>query len=159
MFHHVTPDWASVAVAVDKTVFMQDPNGVILFRLTAETAARHLTGADFNIKSIQRMGDDFYFGDKFGPHLILTDAAGVITSFWETQLNGNLIQPRQHNNIKLSRFIRYCLNRWTDDDIDLRWAVCRSSLCGGASLTHGFDVGRGLKLFTVNDGLAPPDPN
>ena len=103
MFHHVTPDWATGAVAVDKTVFMQDPNGVIPFRLTAETAARHLTGADFDIESIQRVGDDFYFGDEFGPYLIRTDAAGVVTGFWETQLNGNLVKAPQHHTLRLPR--------------------------------------------------------
>ena len=44
------------------------------FRIVNEnTPKRYLTGADFDLESIQPIGDALWFGDEFGPFLIKTD--------------------------------------------------------------------------------------
>lgn len=88
MFHFVTPDFTQKTVRVDRTVFLRDPNKVVPFLITNEhTAERYLTGADFDIESIQPVGGSFYFGDEFGPYLIETTTDGVVKGFWDTNVN------------------------------------------------------------------------
>ncbi len=79
MFHHLKLDWANGRVGVENTTFLSDPNNVVPFRIVNETTdTRYLTGSDFDIESIQPVGDQYWFGDEFGPWLIETDAAGVV---------------------------------------------------------------------------------
>jgi hypothetical protein len=52
------------------------------------TDKRYLTGADFDIESIQPVGDTFWFGDEFGPWLIQTQAKGVVLKVVKTAVNG-----------------------------------------------------------------------
>ena len=68
MFHVVKPDWKSGAVERVSTTFLHDPDRKVPFRIVNEnTAKRYLTGADFDIESIQPIGDALWFGDEFGP--------------------------------------------------------------------------------------------
>jgi hypothetical protein len=39
------------------------------------TAKRYLTGADFDIESIQQVGSSYWFGDEFGPYLLEVSSA------------------------------------------------------------------------------------
>lgn len=59
---------------------LHDPNKKIPFPITNHFSdARILTGADFDIESMQRAPDGtFWFGDEFGPFLIHTDATGKV---------------------------------------------------------------------------------
>lgn len=59
---------------------LRDPNKKIPFTITEQfTPERKLTGADFDIESMQRAADGtLWFGDEFGPFLIHTDATGVV---------------------------------------------------------------------------------
>ena len=79
MFHIVKPDWKSGAVERVSTVFLSDPDRKVPFRIVNEnTPRRYLTGSDFDIESIQPIGDALWFGDEFGPFLIKTDRSGKV---------------------------------------------------------------------------------
>ena len=67
-------------VAVDGFIELKDPNRKITFPIVNEfSTERVLTGADFDIESMQRAPDGtLWFGDEFGPFLIHTDKNGVL---------------------------------------------------------------------------------
>ncbi len=89
MFNTLKLDWAGHTVAREAGVFLSDPNRLVPFPIVNEaTDTRYLTGADFDIESIQPVGDSYYFGDEFGPWLIKTDAKGVVTALYKTTVAG-----------------------------------------------------------------------
>jgi len=97
MFHKVKPDWASGKVERLSTVFLHDPDRKVPFRIALETTGkRYLTGADFDIESIQPIGSDIWFGDEFGPYLIKTDATGKVVAVFETMIDGKLARSPDH---------------------------------------------------------------
>lgn len=59
---------------------LSDPDRKIPFAIVNHfTDQRVLTGADFDIESMQRVTDGtFWFGDEFGPFLLHTDATGKV---------------------------------------------------------------------------------
>ncbi|HVE90092.1 MAG TPA: esterase-like activity of phytase family protein [Burkholderiaceae bacterium] len=97
MFHHIKPDWKKGTVARLKTVFLHDPDRKVPFMIVTEgTKARYLTGADFDIESIQFVGDSVWFGDEFGPYLIRTDRNGKVQAVHETKLDGKVLRSPDH---------------------------------------------------------------
>ena len=97
MFHILKPDWKSGAVERVSTTFLHDPDRKVPFRIVNEyTPRRYLTGADFDIESIQPIGDSLWFGDEFGPYLIKTDRAGKVLQVVETKLDGKLLRSPDH---------------------------------------------------------------
>ncbi|MEV8511019.1 esterase-like activity of phytase family protein [Dactylosporangium sp. NPDC051484] len=73
--HRVAPDYAKKTVDVVGGINLTDPNGYVPWALTRKD--RVLTGADFDIESIQRVNDGSYWiGDEFGPYLLHFDRAG-----------------------------------------------------------------------------------
>ncbi|MFC0716004.1 esterase-like activity of phytase family protein [Cellulomonas biazotea] len=75
----VTPDWASGQIEVGRHVSFRDPDGHVDFPLTR--ADRLLTGADFDVESVQRAKDGtLWVGEEFGPFLLHFDADGVLLS-------------------------------------------------------------------------------
>ncbi len=68
----------SGTIDVEDFFELSDPARQIPFAITEEfSEERFLTGADFDIESVQRAKDGtFYFGDEFGPFLLHTDAQG-----------------------------------------------------------------------------------
>jgi glycerophosphoryl diester phosphodiesterase len=68
------------AIEVLDFIELRDPDKKIPFTVTEHfTAERHLTGADFDIESMQRAHDGtLWFGDEFGPFLIHTDSTGKV---------------------------------------------------------------------------------
>jgi len=100
MFHHVRPDWGSGRFEVLRTVFLHDPDGVVPFNIVnSATPKRYLTGADFDIESIQLIGENFWFGDEFGPYLIRADRSGRVTGVFETRVDGQLLRSPDHYTV------------------------------------------------------------
>jgi glycerophosphoryl diester phosphodiesterase len=80
--HRVKADWRTArggagTIAVRDTIALRDPDRKVPFALTRED--RRLTGADFDIESIQR-GDrgSFWIGEEFGPYLLHVDRTGKV---------------------------------------------------------------------------------
>jgi hypothetical protein len=98
MVHKVRPDFATGQVAVERTIFLSDPNRVIPFHIVTDPSpTRFLTGSDFDIESIQPMADgSFWIGDEFGPYLIHVDAQGRVLRLVETMLDGQPLRGPDH---------------------------------------------------------------
>ena len=98
MVHRVRPDFRTGHVAVERTIFLSDPNRIVPFPITTDPSpTRYLTGADFDIESIQPMTDgSFWIGDEFGPFLIQVDAEGRVLRVVETRLDGQVLMGPDH---------------------------------------------------------------
>ena len=97
MFHRVQPDWQKGGVKLQKTAFLHDPERKVPFLIVNEgTKQRYLTGADFDIESIQPIGDAVWFGDELGPYLIKTDRQGKVLAVFETKLDGKTLKSPDH---------------------------------------------------------------
>jgi hypothetical protein len=100
MFHQLAPDWASGQIRVQSTVFLHDPDGMVPFNIVnSATSKRYLTGADFDIESIQLVGDSVWLGDEFGPYLIRADRKGKVTGVFETRLDGQVLRSPDHFSV------------------------------------------------------------
>jgi hypothetical protein len=87
--HQVKFDWETNKVDVVKNVFLSDPNKIAPFPIAMEgSETRYLTGADFDIESIQPVGDGFWLGEEFGPYLIKVDTLGQLTDVIPTTVDG-----------------------------------------------------------------------
>jgi glycerophosphoryl diester phosphodiesterase len=73
-------DLNSGAIQVEGYIEIHDPDQHVPFAITNHfTTERVLTGADFDIESMQRTPDGtLWFGDEFGPFLLHTDANGKV---------------------------------------------------------------------------------
>ncbi|MGV4792346.1 esterase-like activity of phytase family protein [Rhizobium sp. F40D2] len=86
--HQMKFDWAANKAEVVKNLFLSDPNKIAPFPIVLEgTDARYLTGADFDIESIQPVADGFWLGDEFGPYILKVDTAGRLTDVIPTTLD------------------------------------------------------------------------
>ncbi|MFV0474987.1 MAG: esterase-like activity of phytase family protein [Pikeienuella sp.] len=91
MFNIVKVDWETGRVAVEKTVQLSDPDRKAPFPIVTEfTDSRYLTGADFDIESIQPVGDNYWLGDEFGPWLLEVNAEGEVLNVVPTAPGGKL---------------------------------------------------------------------
>lgn len=99
-FHRMGPDFESGEVSVAETVFLRDPDFKVPFRIAYEgTDARYLTGADFDPESIQRVGDEIWIGEEFGPYLIRAGLDGTIRGVYPTTLEGETLRSPDHPRI------------------------------------------------------------
>jgi len=100
MFHIVRPDWKAGTVERVSTAFLHDPDRKVPFRIVNEnTPKRYLTGSDFDIESIQPIGDALWFGDEFGPFLIKTDRSGKVLQVFETKVDGKVVRSPDHPSV------------------------------------------------------------
>ena len=100
--HQVKFDWDSGKVEVVKNLFLSDPNKKAPFPIVMEGAdKRYLTGADFDIESIQPVADGFWIGDEFGPYLLKFDTNGQLTDVFATTLDGKPVLSPDNPLIQL----------------------------------------------------------
>lgn len=93
MFNIIKPDWNTGRVVIEKTVHLSDPNRKVPFPIMNEaTPGRFLTGADFDLESIQPVGDSYWIGDEFGPWIIQVDNEGKVLQVLPTDPGGTLIR-------------------------------------------------------------------
>ncbi|MBW9112881.1 esterase-like activity of phytase family protein [Rhizobium cauense] len=87
--HHVKFDWQTGKVEVVKNLFLSDPDRKAPFPIVLEGAEkRYLTGADFDIESVQPVADGFWIGDEFGPYILKFDTEGRLTDAISTTVDG-----------------------------------------------------------------------
>ncbi len=80
-----------------KTVFLQDPDKKVPFRIVNEsTKERYLTGADFDPESFQFAGGYLWVGDEFGPYLIKATMDGKVVDIFETKVEGKVVKSPDH---------------------------------------------------------------
>ncbi|NBB84112.1 MAG: glycerophosphodiester phosphodiesterase [Alphaproteobacteria bacterium] len=98
MVHRVAIDWASGRAMLEDTTFLSDPDAVLPFPITTEaTSTRYLTGADFDLESVQPIGDRLWFGEEFGPYVFATDTDGHVVAFHDTEVDGEVVRsPDAH---------------------------------------------------------------
>jgi hypothetical protein len=104
MFHKVRPDWQTGQVEMLQTTFLRDPLRRIPFRIAYEgTEARYLTGADFDLESIQPLPDgSFMIGEEFGPFLAHVSADGVVQRVIETRMDGQVLMTPDHPALQVA---------------------------------------------------------
>ncbi|WP_119396247.1 esterase-like activity of phytase family protein [Salinibius halmophilus] len=91
MFHEVRANWEGGTIERLNTTFIRDPNKLVPFPIISETSAtRYLTGADFDLESIQPVAGGYVIGDEFGPWLIHINKEGVVQAVVATEVNGQL---------------------------------------------------------------------
>ncbi|GLY92839.1 esterase-like activity of phytase family protein [Actinoplanes sp. NBRC 103695] len=78
--YDITPDHRRHTIAVNGYLSLRDPDRKVPFPIVNQnTADRLLTGADFDLESLQRDArGDLWFGEEFGPFLLRTDATGKV---------------------------------------------------------------------------------
>jgi hypothetical protein len=97
----IRPDWKSGTLERLSTTFLHDPDRKVPFRIVNEnTPKRYLTGSDFDIESIQPIGDAIWFGEELGPFLVKTDKAGKVLAVFETKVDGNVIRSPDHPSVQ-----------------------------------------------------------
>jgi hypothetical protein len=86
MLHHLTFDWDAGAVKVEKTLFLTDPDKKAPFPIAMEGSdKRYLTGADFDVESIQPVADGFWVGEELGPYMLKFSTEGALTDVVATK--------------------------------------------------------------------------
>ena len=97
MVHRVQVDWKSGKTKVVKTTFLHDPDHKVPFAIQNEAnAKRYLTGGDFDVESIQKVGNTLWIGDEFGPYLIKTDLNGKVLEVHETVVDKTAYRSPDH---------------------------------------------------------------
>ncbi|MCJ9669292.1 MULTISPECIES: esterase-like activity of phytase family protein [unclassified Neorhizobium] len=100
--HQMKFDWAANKAEVVKNVFLSDPNKIAPFPIVTEASeTRYLTGADFDIESVQPVTDGFWLGDEFGPYLLKFDIQGRLTDVIATTVDGKPVLSPDNPLIQL----------------------------------------------------------
>ncbi len=86
MLHHLKFDWDAGKVNALETVFLSDPDKKAPFPIVMEGSdKRYLTGADFDVESIQPVADGFWVGEEFGPYILKFSREGKLTDVIATK--------------------------------------------------------------------------
>lgn len=86
MLHHLKFDWDAGKVNAVETVFLSDPDKKAPFPIVMEGSdKRYLTGADFDVESIQPVADGFWVGEEFGPYILKFSRDGKLTDVIATK--------------------------------------------------------------------------
>lgn len=102
MLHHLKFDWEAGTVDRLKTVFLTDPDKKAPFPIVLEGSdERFLTGADFDVESIQPVSDGFWIGEEFGPYLLKFDSEGKLTDVFATVVDGEPVRSPDHPELTL----------------------------------------------------------
>ena len=102
MLHHLAIDWKAGTVDRKETIFLSDPEMKAPFPITLEgTETRYLTGADFDVESIQPVADGFWAGEEFGPYLLKFDSAGKLQSVHATKVGETAVMSPDNATLKL----------------------------------------------------------
>lgn len=102
MLHHLAIDWKAGTVDRMETIFLSDPGMKAPFPITLEgTDTRYLTGADFDVESIQPVSDGFWVGEEFGPYLLKFDSAGKLQSVHATKVGETPVMSPDNATLKL----------------------------------------------------------
>ena len=97
MLHRLAFDWQSGAVDRQETIFLSDPDRKAPFPIVLEGSdTRYLTGADFDVESIQPVSDGFWIGEEFGPYLLKFDGAGRLQAAYETRVGDRVVRSPDH---------------------------------------------------------------
>jgi hypothetical protein len=93
MVHRMVPDFAAGTMSIAQTVFLRDPDMKVPFRIAYEgSAARHLTGADFDLESIQVVNGELWIGDEFGPYLLRVAPDGRLIEVYPTLMGETVLK-------------------------------------------------------------------
>ena len=89
MLHNIRFDWNNGTVERLNTVFLTDPDRKAPFPIVMEGSdTRYLTGADFDVESIQPVEDGFWVGEEFGPYILKFTTDGKLTDVIATTIGG-----------------------------------------------------------------------
>lgn len=102
MLHNVRFDWENGKIEPVRTVFLSDPDRKAPFPIVMEGAAtRYLTGADFDVESIQPVADGFWVGEEFGPYILKFDRDGKLTDVVATEVDGKPVMSPDNPTLTL----------------------------------------------------------
>ncbi|WP_075290363.1 esterase-like activity of phytase family protein [Pararhizobium arenae] len=102
MLHNIKFDWEAGKVEALKTVFLSDPDRKAPFPIVMEGSdKRYLTGADFDVESIQPVADGFWVGEEFGPNLLKFDTEGKLTDVIPTVVDGKPVMSPDNATLTL----------------------------------------------------------
>ncbi|CAH0340257.1 esterase-like activity of phytase family protein [Rhizobium sp. CECT 9324] len=100
MLHHIKFNWDAGKVEPIETVFLSDPDRRAPFPIVMEGSdSRYLTGADFDVESIQPVADGFWVGEEFGPYLLKFTKDGKLTDVIATKAGE--IEVKSPDNVTL----------------------------------------------------------
>lgn len=99
-FHKLAPDFEKGSIEIKQTIFLSDPDKKVPFRIAYEgTASRYLTGADFDLESIQVHNGEVWIGEEFGPYIIRATLEGKVVAVYPTMKDGKVLKSVDHPTI------------------------------------------------------------
>ncbi len=128
-FYNFKPDFTTGKVDVVKTVYLRDPDFKVPFHIIYDgTDSRYLTGADFDIESIQVLNDEIWIGDEFGPYLIRATLDGKIIAVYPTKMGDVVLKGPDEPTISAT------------STVGKDWSVQRSGGFEGLGLQPGTNL-------------------
>ncbi|TBN12096.1 glycerophosphodiester phosphodiesterase [Agrobacterium cavarae] len=102
MLHHLKFDWDAGKVNAIETVFLSDPDKKAPFPIVMEGSdKRYLTGADFDVESIQPVADGFWVGEEFGPYILKFSRDGKLTDVIATKAGESEVKSPDNPTLTL----------------------------------------------------------